>query len=142
MSPLFIACYRRHLQLAKTICDIAQAQYQPPDRTGIYERYNMTSPESDEESDSEDGIAVYKELVDENFTIENVAAVSSTTKSGVTPLVMLGWPGCGVEMPSDWEGEFSGERHVSFLPLSDEPRIKRGALQSPGWNPPSVHFFK
>lgn len=88
-SPFSIAVFRGHLQLARMIVDIAQAQYQPPEK--VRKRFDLRPFNGDDgdETDSDNEITLYSELVDENFTIENVACVAKTVKSEISPLAML-----------------------------------------------------
>ena len=144
VSPLFIACYRQNFQLARMICEIAHAQYQPPDRSGTYERYNLASEDSDSQSVSSDEVPVYKELIDENFTIENVAAVANTAKSDVTPLEMFGWSDCDESTFPGWVDEYSRKYKVNFpIPLQHLPLRSGvsffslyGELACSEWTPP------
>ena len=98
-SPFAIAVARRHHHLAKVIVDIANAQYQPTekaaDKAEPRRRYVITHDvESDEESedDEEDeAFSVASELIDETFTIDNIAALTKTVGSRVSASNMLCW---------------------------------------------------
>ncbi len=92
ISPFAIAVWRGHKELAHTILNIAQAQYQPKESTGKHERYNTRPADSDEESDdNENEVKIYSELVDENFTMNLLENVGETVKSRTTPMDMLRW---------------------------------------------------
>jgi hypothetical protein len=85
-----IAVLRGHYQLARAIAEIALAQYEPEDKTGIRERWTINGYDSEDESDSgNDGPTIFGEIVNDTFTIENVAAISSSVKSRVKPLTMI-----------------------------------------------------
>ncbi|KAK5146469.1 hypothetical protein LTR04_001040 [Oleoguttula sp. CCFEE 6159] len=89
-SPYSIAIIRGHLDLAKAILEIAQAQYAPQEAGK--EVFNMRSgyKDSDMESNGDD-IGIYGELVDDKFTIDNIGEVSSQVKSNITPIQLMGW---------------------------------------------------
>ncbi|KAI9709659.1 MAG: hypothetical protein M1812_007637 [Candelaria pacifica] len=92
VTPFAIAVWRGHKELAHTILNITQAQYQPEEPTGKHERYNTRPADSDEESDDdEDEVKVYSELVDGNFTVNLLENVGGMVKSKTTPMDMLNW---------------------------------------------------
>lgn len=96
-SPFSLAYLRGHLDVAKAILEIAQAQYAPEEKP--LTRYRMqTSEEEDEEEEEEedsatdhDELRIYGQIVDEQFTIDNIGQVSMQVKSRVKPLKMLEW---------------------------------------------------
>ena len=91
-SPLSISILRGHFDLAKTILEIATAQYQPKDKAERF-RYSIQPPDGDEdlaESD-DDNVHVYSELVDDEFTIDDVGALANKVKSRVSPMTLLTW---------------------------------------------------
>ncbi|PPJ55848.1 hypothetical protein CBER1_07442 [Cercospora berteroae] len=93
LSPFHIAVLQGNLELASAIMEIAAAQYQPVEKTEN-RRYNIDGGDSeyDSENDSEGSeVALHSEIVDENFTVENVGEVSMQVKSRVKPLSMLLW---------------------------------------------------
>ncbi|KAI9702849.1 MAG: hypothetical protein M1836_008063 [Candelina mexicana] len=95
ITPFAIAVWRGHKELAHTILNITQAQYQPEEPTGKHERYNARPAESDEELDEEsdeDEVKVYSQLIDENFTMNLLENVGGAVKSKITPLEMFNWP--------------------------------------------------
>lgn len=95
-SPFSLAVLQGHYSLAKSITEIALAQYEPAeDLPGRRERWtiNVDSDCEDSDSDSETiGPNIYSTIVDENFTIENVTEISAIVKSHVDPLTMVEWP--------------------------------------------------
>ncbi|KFY37783.1 hypothetical protein V495_06954 [Pseudogymnoascus sp. VKM F-4514 (FW-929)] len=102
VSPFSLAVLRgpSHYKLAKAIVEIALAQYEPQDHEGgkskwriEYDQEGYCSDHGSECGDSEAGseIRIHSELVDEVFTIDNVAALSTVIKSRVKPMEMLQW---------------------------------------------------
>lgn len=88
---------RGHLDIAKAILEIAKAQFEP-DTEVKRERYSIAprgygyedSVHSSEASvEGGDDIRVFREIVDDDFTIENIGEVSLQVKSKVTPLQLL-----------------------------------------------------
>ncbi|ETS87326.1 hypothetical protein PFICI_01154 [Pestalotiopsis fici W106-1] len=92
-SPFSIAFLRGHLDTAKAILEIVQAQWSPPEEKT--KRYKMTRDEdengSDEEADDDgdDNPRIYEEIVDDQFTIENIGQVSMKVKSHELPSSVL-----------------------------------------------------
>lgn len=104
ISPFAIATLRGHRQVAKAIVEIALAQYSPGEekksrwRLDIGDRYADSDYENSEyESEDEHdvggghGIRFKSQIVDEVYTIDNVAAVSKVIKSTTKPLEMIQW---------------------------------------------------
>jgi ankyrin repeat protein len=93
-SPFSIAVLRKHFVVAKAILEIVRAQYKPAESKGT-ERYNMIESDeedSDVESDeSEDDLRIYKQIIDKQFTIENIGEVSTQVKSTTRPSEVLSW---------------------------------------------------
>jgi ankyrin repeat protein len=109
-SPFAIAILRGHLDLAKAILEIAQAQYQPKEQSGRL-RYSMGPngssdySECDSEEDEDDGsLHIFSEIVDEQYTIDNIGEVSTQVKSEVAPLALLTWSYRVSEFISDESG--------------------------------------
>ena len=94
-SPFAIAVGRRHHHLAKVIVDIANVQYRPhvhaSSKVEPSRRYMITQEtESDDEGDSDD-FSISSELIDETFTIDNIAALTESVGSKVSVPEMLCW---------------------------------------------------
>ncbi|ROV99873.1 hypothetical protein VMCG_06284 [Cytospora schulzeri] len=97
-DTLFSLAYKRgHLNVAKAILEIAQAQYAPEEKP--LARYRMQTDEETEDSDVDDGgdddePMVYREIIDEQFTVDNIGQVSLQVKSRVKPtdILDLGFP--------------------------------------------------
>ena len=92
-SPFSIAICRRHLQLAKTILQIADAQYQPSDQAKPRRRYliNDDIDDDEDEDDEDDSMPIYSELVDDTFTIDNIASLTESVGSKTPATNMLQW---------------------------------------------------
>ncbi|KAK4502688.1 hypothetical protein PRZ48_006114 [Zasmidium cellare] len=98
LSPLAIAVLHGQFELASAIMEIAKAQYVGPDEPPK-RRYRLAGGEDDDEESDEEGIGadevqgvnVYSEIVDEQFTIENIGEVSTQVKSHTPALAMLNW---------------------------------------------------
>lgn len=88
-SPFSIAVFRGHYGLAKTIVNIANAQYRPSERSRS--DYGVRPFVDDDTNESDDGseVTLYSELVDDEFTNETLGALANTVKSNVTSLRML-----------------------------------------------------
>lgn len=94
MSPFAIAVVRGHLELAKAILEIAQAQYKVVE-TKRNERYEMDDDASDMDSDSDsDEIRIVSETVDDKFTVDDIGALDFDAGSTVSPtsLVINSYP--------------------------------------------------
>jgi hypothetical protein len=93
-SPFSVAFFRGHHNVAKAILEIAQAQYSPEEKPKTRYRIGekMESDYEDYESndDDEDGPKIYGEIVDDQFTMENVGQVSMKVKSHTKPNQLLG----------------------------------------------------
>ncbi|KAK9418110.1 putative Ankyrin repeat-containing domain protein [Seiridium unicorne] len=86
-TPFSLAFLRGHLDVAKAIIEIVQAQWAPNEEKS--KRYKMAREgdddsyeESKDESDSDEP-KIYEEIVDDQFTIENIGQVSMQVKSDV-----------------------------------------------------------
>ncbi|KAL1880820.1 hypothetical protein VTK73DRAFT_4990 [Phialemonium thermophilum] len=104
-NPFSIAALRGHRHVAKAILEIAQAQYSPKEKNKA--RYRMHEERSDDsdyysdysDEDSGDGglegddarPKIYREIIDERFTIEDVGQVSMLVNSQTKPQELLSW---------------------------------------------------
>lgn len=106
-NPFWLAYWQGHHEVAKSVLQIAQAQYCPEERPKA--RYRMRKGEDAEESDDEgsddDEPQIYQEIVDEQFTVEDIGKVSMQVKSKIQPLDMLGWKMAPFEYK---DGKFEG----------------------------------
>ncbi|KAI2624751.1 ankyrin repeat protein [Xylaria nigripes] len=97
-NPFSLAFLRGHLDAAKVILEITQAQWSPAEEEEEA-RFHMTRPRTDEsdsvtESDAggnDDNLGIYKEIVNEKYTIEDIGQVSMQVKSDVLPSTLLNW---------------------------------------------------
>ncbi|KAL1640615.1 hypothetical protein SLS58_006810 [Diplodia intermedia] len=101
LSPLQVAVLRGHIECAQGILEIVKAQYKPKEKKS--ERYSMEededsdceSSQASEASEDDDKIRVFREIIDDQFTVDNVGEVATQVRSHVTPLAFLDW-GCAV----------------------------------------------
>ncbi|KAI0151968.1 ankyrin [Hypoxylon sp. NC0597] len=92
-NPFSLAFLRGHYEVAKAILEIAQAQWAPKSEKPA--RFTMTKDDDEdscEESESGDEPEVYKKIIDDQFTIENVGQVSMQVKSQTLASELLNWP--------------------------------------------------
>ncbi len=89
--PFAIALYRRHIQSAKSILDIATAQHEPENNDSQRRRYALNEYEdSDDEMDGEsDESNISSNLVDEIFTIDNIAALPKSVGSKISGMLIF-----------------------------------------------------
>ncbi|KAI0889471.1 ankyrin repeat protein [Annulohypoxylon maeteangense] len=116
-NPFSLAFLRGHYEVSKAILEIAQAQWAPKsDKTT---RFTMNKDVNDEyysceESESDDGdeVEVYKRVIDDQFTIENVGQVSTQVKSQVLASALLDW-----EVPTfvSCDGSFKAKERKTLL---------------------------
>jgi len=92
-----VAFLRGHVQVARAVLDIVEAQYSPVEKED--ERFHMErsdSEDSDEDSDDLDSDSdseprIVSRTVDKKFTIENVGEMSMQIKSRTRPLEVVLW---------------------------------------------------
>lgn len=108
-STFSLAYMRGHLDVAKAVLEIAQAQYAPKDKPRA--RYRMQTDEESEGSvageGDDDEPKIYGEIIDDRYTVENIGQVSMQVQSRNKPLDMLGWVFPAYNM-KDGKIEFSG----------------------------------
>ncbi|KAI1847358.1 hypothetical protein JX266_006583 [Neoarthrinium moseri] len=89
-TPFSLAFLRGHLDVAKGVLEIIQAQWAPPEEKKA--RYRMAGDDNDNDEDScEDSEAdsddetpgIHKEILDNKVTIDNIGEVSMQVKSDV-----------------------------------------------------------
>ncbi|KAK7719672.1 hypothetical protein SLS64_001851 [Diaporthe eres] len=124
-SPFSLAYMRGHLDVAQAILEIAQAQYVPEERPVT--RYRMQTSEEEDEEDEDDSMSdddeprIYGQIVDDQFTIENVGQVSMQVKSRVKPLKMLDWTFPTLQS-DDGRHRFTGGRTLLEHVISNDDR--------------------
>jgi hypothetical protein len=90
LNLLAIAVSRAHLDLAQVILDIAAAQYSPSTPKEKKRSFRIRGPEeAHEEGYCPGEIVVTSELVDEDFTLEDVGALSASTGSKTQPFDLV-----------------------------------------------------
>lgn len=92
LFPFAIAVMQGQYDLAKTIMEIAHAQYVPPDFPK-QQQYKVGGEASEYDSDDEtdEDVHLHSEIVDDKFTVETIGEVSLQVESRVTALDMLRW---------------------------------------------------
>ncbi|KAI2134268.1 hypothetical protein LOY86_006541 [Ophidiomyces ophidiicola] len=95
VDPFVIALARGHLELAKTVLEIVEAQYVPKTEAPVHKQYEVVidseleSEYSDSESESETednhGVGVRFNVVDEQHTIDDVRELGNIVKSSTPP---------------------------------------------------------
>ena len=106
-NPFSIALSRGHYDVAKGILEIVKAQYAPEEKPKT--RYRMQAADegsecsddsecSDEECSNEESVSsadtnprIHSQIVDAQFTIENIGQVSMKVNSRTKPLHVVGW---------------------------------------------------
>ncbi|TDZ65873.1 Uncharacterized protein CTRI78_v003421 [Colletotrichum trifolii] len=94
-TPLSLAFLRGHHSVAWAILEIVLAQYSPEEKDAT--RYKLDTGNSDDEDesacesggDSTDDPKIISEVVDKNFTIDNIGQVPMQVKSVVKPIDFL-----------------------------------------------------
>ena len=97
-APFHLAIARKHHQLAKLILEIAHAQYRPPQMKKQREQFVLSTGDDEyddyehySEDEGEDGIGISSELVNEEFTIDNIADLTNTVGSKISVSTMISW---------------------------------------------------
>ncbi|EUC43413.1 hypothetical protein COCMIDRAFT_38672 [Bipolaris oryzae ATCC 44560] len=120
-SPLSVALLRKHYEIATAILEIAQAQYNPEQKPSA----RHTIQQEDEDDSSTDGgqdeIDIFSEIVDDQFTIENVGEVQSQVRSTIKPLEMVNWVCSMFEFLAN-----DGSPSRLEIPGGDQNQEKRG----------------
>ena len=95
-NPFSLAFLRGHFDTAKAILEIVQAQWSPTDEEKA--RFKMSKFEDEEHSyqdseasDSGSEPEIYKEIINEQYTIDNIGQVSMQVKSNILPSAVLEW---------------------------------------------------
>ncbi len=89
-TPFAIATYRRHLEVAETILEIANVQYKGPDDESTRQHYTIADNDSDMgDSDGDDELGISSRVVDETYTVDNIAALKQSVGSKVSATNML-----------------------------------------------------
>ncbi|KAK3695330.1 hypothetical protein B0T22DRAFT_369114 [Podospora appendiculata] len=105
-NPFSVAFLRGHHAAARGILEIAQAQYTPEEK--LKARYRMVTVEEAQEdtdvdedgsvdSNEDSGPKIFPEIVDAQFTIENIGQVSMQVNSHTKPQEMIAWQCTGFD---------------------------------------------
>ncbi|PLN86818.1 ankyrin [Aspergillus taichungensis] len=78
MSPLAIAIVRGHRTLARVILEIGQIQYNPPKENETNVRYRIN-----------DDLEIYSEVVDDQFTVEEIGEAVTPVECHMTAMMMM-----------------------------------------------------
>lgn len=105
LNPFAIAVLQGHEQLATAIMEISRAQQFVPEpskrrRYGIEDDEDMNIDDEDSEH-SDDDVKLYSEIIDDEFTKDDVGEVSLQVKSCVHPLTMVHWT-FGLDVINNW----------------------------------------
>ena len=127
-SPFAIAVYRQHPELAKVIIDIAHAQLQPSEDRKPRQRF-VINQDSNSDDDSDDGdLAISSDLVDERFTIDNIADLSQAVGSKVKASQMLEWDSqvwmCSTERAEKSKELFGFTNHNLYLDWNQSASVR------------------
>ncbi|KAL1965133.1 hypothetical protein VTN77DRAFT_6046 [Rasamsonia byssochlamydoides] len=90
-SPFSIAVLRGHLEVGKAILEIVCAQYQPEESDGRVSFHLSIDDDPSGDEHDDDGIRIGSEIIDEQFTIDNIGEVSAQVKCQITPVKLLSW---------------------------------------------------
>ncbi|KAE8349898.1 hypothetical protein BDV28DRAFT_151457 [Aspergillus coremiiformis] len=90
LSPFSIAALRGHLDVAKAIIKIVQAQCKKREPMG-HQRFEISSDYSDEDSKDSGEVRIYSEIIDDQFTIDDIGDVATYVESQWTPLEVIRW---------------------------------------------------
>jgi hypothetical protein len=124
LTPFAIAVLRGHLDVAKAIMEIARAQYQPKETKG-QKRFRMRSVDDDDydsdgnsiaDSEEDDEIRLYSDIIDDQFTVDNIGEISSQVKSTISPFRLLVWH-CNIGAFLDHTDE--GRKAVAQRPFNE-----------------------
>ncbi|KAL9616457.1 MAG: hypothetical protein Q9160_008673 [Pyrenula sp. 1 TL-2023] len=85
-TPFSLAILRGHVECAKCILDIATVQYKPYNN-GDRVRYSLRATNSEDGSD--DMLNLHEELIDANYTIEDIGALSKNVQSRTSPMSLI-----------------------------------------------------
>lgn len=89
-NPFSLAVAQGHLDLASTILEIAHEQHVGPEQEKS-RKYGIDGQSEDENSDdsSEDGVQLFSEVVDDEFTKEDVGQVSLKAETRMSAVTLI-----------------------------------------------------
>ena len=128
ISPLHIAIWRGEYDIADLMLEIAHLQYAPDDKEAPKRRYHISSiTDDDDESEAggdEQDFFVSSELVDQEFTIDDVAKLANQVGSKSQAMDFLSWSG-QFWMFASLPGAHSASSLGKTSELNMYPRLER-----------------
>lgn len=130
-SPFSLAALRGHFSVAKATLEIVRAQYKPKEPKG-HTRYQIN-----EESYignvglQDEDLGIYSEIIDDQFTVENIGEVATQVECSTTPLEVLNWE-CAARLFIE-QDHITDEKRRDFelaLPFSRPSMLSLGARRS------------
>lgn len=85
-TPFSLAVLRGHMECAKCILDIATVQYKPYNNSNRI-HYSLQATNSEDGSDGD--LNLHEELIDADYTIEDIGALSENVKSRTPPMSLI-----------------------------------------------------
>ena len=126
-SPFSLAALRGHYSVAKATLEIVRAQYKPKEPKG------RTRYQINEESYvgnvglQDEDLGIYSEIIDDQFTIENIGEVATQVECSTTPLEVLNW-------------ECAARLFIEHDQIADEKR-REFELALPFSRPMTLNFY-
>ncbi len=133
-TPFAIAIYRRHLEVAKMILEIANVQFKGSGDESARRRYTIADNDSEEDdSDEHDELGISSQVVDETYTFDNIAALKQSVGSRVSASDLLTiyaeiW--CLLDLPQEEAHKKLGSSHDSGI----EKYARKGTKSSDAFN--------
>ncbi|KAH9998078.1 ankyrin repeat protein [Xylariaceae sp. FL0662B] len=92
-TPFSLAFLKGHYEVARAILEIVQVQWAPQEEKARFTMDKDEDEDSYEESNAEsiDEPEIYKKIIDDQFTIDNIGQVSMEVKSHTLPSTFLDW---------------------------------------------------
>ncbi|KAK3372674.1 hypothetical protein B0H63DRAFT_564053 [Podospora didyma] len=128
-NPLSLAFLRGHVQVARAMLDIAEAQYSPAEKED--KRFHMERSNSDDDDDDEDECysgeeddddddddsepRIVSRTVNTKFTIDNIGEISMQVQSRTRPLQLLLWNCLTFEVDNTGKVTTCGESPAGLL---------------------------
>lgn len=137
-SPFSIAVLRGHNELAQLIIEIATVQYKPASDSEKYQYTLRTEKEYDDDSDcdsddsQESDVGVLAHLINDNFTVDDIAALADRVQSRVSPLTMLTWGFPGLRAMQNSAENEEAMRCFTYL-KAPSPYLRDSPISSWTW---------
>ncbi|EAU38562.1 predicted protein [Aspergillus terreus NIH2624] len=133
LSPLSIAIFRGHYELAKPMIQIIQAQYKKEEQKDQV-RYEMANESdycgSESGDDESNPFPIYSTIIDDQFTIDDIDAVAAQVESDISPHQALHWD-CPAHLFLDKSkrGTRKPQSLLEYAILADDIRLLQLLLQ-------------